>query len=226
MRQKTKFWKMMLENELNFWFLDADTVVLEDFRDVLNPNADIHISIDEVADVSTILEKNLLPKFGSGMMHFRSTKRSLEFVNRVKKKMEEVPWMNDQYAINRVLTEDFYKERRTFEYLGLDGLEFPPNQDVALVIPQKLKQKKKNRFNGKLNFEEEQEGHAIKIAAFDQVQFANGQFYFPKERSKLKEYNRKLVIVHANGQYDKEKQFRLKGLWFLTSLDQCIFDLY
>ncbi|KAJ3087092.1 Beta-1,3-galactosyl-O-glycosyl-glycoprotein beta-1,6-N-acetylglucosaminyltransferase 4 [Quaeritorhiza haematococci] len=111
MRQKIILWRMLLENGISFWHLDADTVVANDFRSgTLHPDTDLHLAIDEGESIFRVLRERPVPNTCTGIMHLRNSQGSMALIDRLQKILNDTVWMEDQEAMNQMLRTELLEE--------------------------------------------------------------------------------------------------------------------
>jgi hypothetical protein len=201
MRQKVDLWKMLLQADLDFWTLDADTVVLKDFRSiVLDSDADVHLSVDESNLLEATSYRTPVPNMGMGVAHFSSRPGTKLFLDMISEKLKETSWMEDQEAVNEILKKELLTTHSTINLLNYKVSKKWADL-IAHVESQHTHVRKpvvRNRINIKL---------------LDQMQFLNGHFFFSRTRAELRTHYSNFAVIHINGREDKIETFKAANLW-------------
>lgn len=198
MRQKPILWRMLMDIGVNFWQLDADTVVIHPIGNVLELDVDVHIAIDEKEYLDLVLALKPVPNVSTGIMHFRNTPGTRVLINMIQSILNDISWMEEQEAFNQlVFTEISSGSPR----LTLSNLK----------VPEKWKEYYKPLDNAS-----PKEEIKPRLAFLNQLQFVSGHFFLSRSDAMLREVYRKVKVVHANSREDKESEFKRRGLWLLT----------
>lgn len=201
MRQKVDLWKMLIEADLDFWTLDADSIVLRDFRSiVVDSQADIHMSVDESNLLEVTSYQRPVPNVGMGMVHFSSRPGTSVFLDMISEKLKENTWMEDQEAVNDILKKELLTAHSSITLLNYK-VSKKWGDLTANIESQHTHLRKpvvKNRVNIKL---------------LDQMQFLNGHFFFSRTRLELRTHFSRFAVIHANGRENKIEAFKSADLW-------------
>lgn len=196
MRQKPIIWQMLLDIGVNFWQFDADTVVIHDLNNVLNPDIDVHVSIDELDPLEDVVKQKPLPNIGIGMVHFRNTPGTRILINMIQETLKDIKWMEDQEAFNHIVVREMSGGSPT---ISLGNFE----------IPEKWKDFYREGQNS-------YKGIKPVIGFLDQMEFVSGHYFLSRSDNLLRQVYRSFRVVHANSKGDKEEALRPKGLWLLV----------
>ena len=102
MRAKTKVIKMFMDAGFDLWFLDSDTVVLKDFRDVVPGIADVLVALDNIDYLKKGPEA---AKPSTGIMFFKNSKGGQTILKLYIESLQLAMLLDDQNGLSRILTK-------------------------------------------------------------------------------------------------------------------------
>ncbi|KAI8922842.1 core-2/I-branching enzyme-domain-containing protein [Entophlyctis helioformis] len=111
MRYKGIVIKRLLNAGFHVIYLDADTVVTQDFRESLRQYAggpgfaDVAVGIDEVRVVPSAEHVKAPPKANAGIAYYRNTERAKQLVDDIIRRQEYDPMLDDQEAMREALAQ-------------------------------------------------------------------------------------------------------------------------
>ncbi|KAJ3092188.1 hypothetical protein HK102_010008 [Quaeritorhiza haematococci] len=194
MRAKPAVIEMGLKAGFDVLYLDADTVIMRDFRpeidDLLKKNdkIDVFVGIDEFEKWRPSARKGSLPNPAAGVMYLRHTPGALKVVEKWKGVLENNANKEDQEGLS---------------------MTFRDNTDINLLNV------------GNDHQRPQPSKDAPQVWYLDQMKFINGHIYFRYpgriEPAGFKDF----VIVHANGVGDVWGAFRWMKMWLIGDNQVC-----
>ena len=102
MRAKTKILQMFVGAGFDIWYLDSDTVAVNDFRNIVPTGIDAMVALE---DIDYMKKGRSFARPSAGIMFFRSSKKGEELINLYIQSLESSMLLDDQNAFKRVLNK-------------------------------------------------------------------------------------------------------------------------
>ena len=215
MRQKLKIWNMIFDIGVNLWTLDGDTVVVQDFTNVIEDDADIHVSIDEGQLINVAVSAYPVPNVCTGMMYIKNTVGARLFLDMIEEKLKQYGWMEDQEAVNKILKEELISKHSQIDMVNFQLAD--KWLSMLETIELSHHHKKKHVQSSDLR---------VKVALLSQDEFVSGHFFFKRNREQISRYHKSFKVIHANSMEQKETAFRNRGLWLISKRDSSYECMY
>jgi hypothetical protein len=214
----------------NVWYLDADMVALREFRTKAEEykkepfGADVILSVGNADLISPTSTMKQIPIVNAGIMYFRNTERSKQFIERAIKQLESVNGQDDQDALRHLVNHSKYIQwtgigTKSVSEMYPDSKEHhadvpgPPEDDTSKV-------NLVDQISEFFQFGEPDPKAKTRIHFFDQFEFVNGQIYFRHPELIPNDF-KGFRIIHANGESDPQSVFQEKSLWYLDKDGVC-----
>jgi hypothetical protein len=228
LRSKPVVLQKFVNAGFNVWYLDADMVVMREFRSKADEykkepfKADIILSVANAENIPPTLDVHQIPSTNAGIMYFRTTEKSKQFLEDTIKELENNEEQDDQDAL-RVLVNKSKKIQWTGIGTRAISEGYPDGKGEADVKgPEKEEPKGTivDQLSDFFSFTKVDPNAYVRIHFFDQYEFINGQIYFRHPELIPRDFN-SYRIIHANGESEPEQRFRERKLWYLDSNGVC-----
>ncbi|EGF79788.1 hypothetical protein BATDEDRAFT_89199 [Batrachochytrium dendrobatidis JAM81] len=213
MRYKPKVLAMLLDAGFNVWYMDADTIALQDFRPEIVADTSVHIHIaldnDKRLDMSTFLKHSVPPLASAGIMYLQNHPSSKLFIKSVLDMQAQSILLDDQEAMRRVihnktLVQTSYAPTQSLgQRLGLDKRSYDDASNIPITPPVI-----------EINNAE------IHIRYFNQFQFINGIILLDHTTEIPINFD-EFKVVHARPLENPIAALTKWGLWFLNNEGTC-----
>ncbi|KAJ1344756.1 hypothetical protein BSLG_000277 [Batrachochytrium salamandrivorans] len=235
MRYKPKVLAMFLEAGFNVWYMDADSVSLQDFRPEIVADESVHVHValgnEKRIDINLAGEDADVPLASAGIMYLRNHPSSKLFIQHVLDMQTQSMLLSDQDAMRKVIANrdlvvtSFTTSQTAIKRRGLvrrsdydvhkrsDDVYNPSNVDrTSLHIAEKT--------NGKFPRGMDSHPAKIHIRYFDQFQFINGIILFDHTTEIPMNFDQ-FKVVHSRPLENPAATLSKWGLWFLDSKGTC-----
>jgi hypothetical protein len=211
------------------WYFDADMVVMREFRSKAEEykkdpfSADIILSVANAEAIPPTLDVHQIPTTNAGIMYFRTTEKSKQFLEDTIKQLESNAKEDDQDALRFLMNHskaikwtgvgtravsEIYPDGKT------DHKPHDPDQD------QSVKSTIVDQLSDFFSLTKVKTASNVRIHFFDQYEFVNGQIFFRHPETIPTNFN-SYRIIHASGESDPEQRFKEKELWYLDAEGVC-----
>ncbi|KAJ3257258.1 Xylosyltransferase 1 [Boothiomyces macroporosus] len=218
LKKKPYVIRKLIASGFNVWYLDADTVVLRDFRlrakeYIKAHKSDIIMSIGNTELVPPTDSLDLPPAVNAGIMYFTNSLVVQKFLDKVISKLNNQPHLNDQQAFQSAI------EKSNVVYTGVGVKpkheEYPETASNSSRIQKEIKVENAGLLYNMLSFTADSK---IKVHFFDHLEFINGPFY-----NSLKETPSPspFKIIHFSGTKNPELEIKRSKFWYLNERGKC-----
>ncbi|KAJ3318790.1 hypothetical protein HDV06_007041 [Boothiomyces sp. JEL0866] len=219
LKKKPYVIRKLISSGFNVWYLDADTVVLRDFRlrakeYIKVHKADIILSIGNSEHVPSTDSLEIPPKVNAGIMYFTNSLVVQKFLERVNSKLNSQNHLNDQQAIQSAI------EKSNIVYTGIGVKakheEYPETSTNISRIQKDIRTENSGLLYNMLSFTAESK---VKVHFFDHTEFINGPYYHSLQDIPSPS---PFKIIHFSGTKNPEMEMKSKKLWLLNDRGKCL----
>ncbi|KAJ3275516.1 hypothetical protein HDV01_000343 [Terramyces sp. JEL0728] len=218
LKKKPYVIRKLISSGFNVWYLDADTVVLRDFRIRAKEytklySSDMILSIGDSNYVQSTESLETPPSVNAGIMYFTNSLVVQKFLDKIISKLSSQPEFSDQQAIQSAI------ETSNIIYTGIGvkpkHSEYPEAVSNATIQQRDAKAEKPGLLYNMFSFTKDSK---VRVHFFDHLEFINGPYY--NSITELPSPS-PFRIIHFSGVKNPEAEIKNKQLWLLNERGKC-----